>query len=79
MSGLDEMRRAIREKEPHAAEHAAERLDAGGADHDGQASAARTAASCVHALRGDLDWIVMKRWRKTARAATTRPSVWPPT
>ena len=27
-------------------------------------------------LRGDLDWIVMKAWRKTARGATRRPTAW---
>ena len=30
-------------------------------------------------VRGELDWIVMKAWRRTAPAATRRPTAWRPT
>ena len=30
-------------------------------------------------MRGELDWIVMKRWRRTATGGTRRPTAWRPT
>ena len=76
-SGLDEVKRIIREEEPPRPSTRLSTLDA----------ALDTIAEKHHAdlrtlaqqLRGELDWIVMKSSRRTERVDTNRPMNWPRT
>ncbi len=74
-SGLDEMRRTIREKEPLSPSTRLSSM----ADADLTTTAKRRRAEAprlVHFIRGDLDWIVMKALRKIARGVLTRRTRW---
>ena len=68
-AALDEIRRMIRETEPPKP---STRLTRAGQKLGSQKSEVRNG----NEVRGDLDWIVMKAWRRTARAATRRPTIW---
>ena len=77
-SGLDAMRRTIREVEPpKPSARLSTMLDA---ERTTTASHRQTEPpKLIHLLRGDLDWIVMKCLEKTAGDATRRRTVWPRT
>src|SRR6187399_244922 len=74
-SGLDEMRRTIREKMPPKP---STRLSTMAADALTATALHRhtDAPKLVHVLRGDLDWIVMKCLEKDGRAAMRQPMDW---
>ena len=59
-SGLDEMRRTIREKEPLRPSTRLSTMLAGRADHRRAQRRQTEPPKLVHLVRGDLDWIVMK-------------------
>ena len=59
-AGLDEMRRIDPRKGTAAALDAAEHDARRRADHHRQTSARSAPPNCIHLVRGDLDWIVMK-------------------
>ena len=74
-AGLDEMRRTIREQEP--ARPSTRLSTMLGADLTTMAKHRKAEPpKLIHLVRGDLDWIVMKRWKKTARAVTKPPMAW---
>ena len=70
-AGYAEMQRLIREEEPP---RPSTRLSSLGDSATVVAgNRGLDVKQLVQLLSGDLDWIVMKRWKRTATAATTRP------
>ena len=72
-AGFDEMCRLIHEEEPPKP---STRLSTSGAAGRHLAQRQTEPQKLARLVRGDLDWIVMHCWRRTACAGTRRPTVW---
>ena len=72
------MRRIIRERRTTAPQLRASARWAQAALDSLTNNAASIHGKLSRMLRGELDWIVMKAWKRTARGATNRPAPWRP-
>jgi serine/threonine protein kinase len=72
--GLDDVRRTIRDTD---APRPSTQVTSGGVDVNGIAASRQIPASkLASALKGDLDWITMRRSTRTARGGTPPPTRW---